>query len=52
MPAPTYFYLGWGLAELGQNEEAAHWLELALQNSPSPFIEQSAYYQLLVCIKS
>jgi tetratricopeptide (TPR) repeat protein len=47
MPAPTYFYLGWGLAELGQNEEAAHWLELALQNSPSPFIEQSTYYQLL-----
>jgi Tfp pilus assembly protein PilF len=47
MPAPTDFYLGWGLAELGENEEAAHWLELALQNSPSPFIEQSAYYQLL-----
>ena len=47
MPAPTYFYLGWGLAELSQNEEAAHWLELALQNSPSPFIEQSTYYQLL-----
>lgn len=47
MPAPTYFYLGRGLAELGQNEEAAHWLELALQNSPSPFIEQSTYYQLL-----
>ena len=47
MPAPTDFYLGWGLAELGQNEEAARWLELALQNSPSPFIEQSAYYQLL-----
>ena len=47
MPAPTDFYLGWGLAELGQNEEAAHWLELALQNSPSPFIEQSTYYQLL-----
>lgn len=47
MPAPTYFYLGWGLAELGQNEEAAHWLALALQNSPSPFIEQSTYYQLV-----
>jgi Tfp pilus assembly protein PilF len=47
VPAPTYFYLGWGLAELAQNEEAAHWLELALQNTPSPFIEQSTYYQLL-----
>lgn len=46
MPAPTDYYLGWGLAELGQNEEAAHWLELSLRNSPSPFIEQSAYYQL------
>ena len=47
MSAPTDYYLGWGLAELGQNEEAAHWLELALQNSPSPFIEQGTYYQLL-----
>lgn len=46
MPAPTDFYLGLGLAELGQNEEAAHWLELVLQSSPSPFIEQSTYYQL------
>jgi Tfp pilus assembly protein PilF len=46
MPAPTDYYLGWGLAELGQNEEAAHWLELSLKNSPSSFIEQSAYYQL------
>ena len=47
MPAPTDYYLGLGLAELGQNGEAAHWLELCLQNSPSPFIEQSAYYQLV-----
>lgn len=46
MPGPTDYYLGWGLAELGQNEEAAHWLELSLKNSPSPFIEQSAYFQL------
>lgn len=46
MPAPTDFYLGFGLAELGENQEAAHWLELVLQNSPSPFIEQSTYYQL------
>ncbi len=34
MPAPTDFYLGLGLAELGQNEEAAHWLGLALKSSP------------------
>jgi tetratricopeptide (TPR) repeat protein len=44
--APTDFYLGLGLAELGQNEEAAHWLEQSLANQPSPFIEQSAYYQI------
>lgn len=47
VPAPTDLYLGLGLAVLGQNEEAAHWLELALQSSPSSFIEQSAYYQLV-----
>jgi superkiller protein 3 len=44
--APTDFYLGLGLAETGQNQEAAHWLEQSLANQPSPFIEQSAYYQL------
>jgi tetratricopeptide (TPR) repeat protein len=46
MAAPTDFYLGLGLAELDKNEEAAHWLEDSLANAPSPFIEQSAYYQL------
>ena len=45
-PAPTSFYLGLGLAELGQNAEAAHWLEDSLANHPSPFIEQGAWYQL------
>ena len=45
-PAPTDFYLGLGLAETGQNEEAAGWLEKALANQPSPFIEQGAWYQL------
>jgi tetratricopeptide (TPR) repeat protein len=45
-PAPTSFYLGLGLAELGQNPEAAHWLEDSLANHPSPFIEQGAWYQL------
>lgn len=44
--APADFYLGFGLEQTGNLEEAAHWLELALQNSPSPFIEQSAWYQL------
>ena len=46
-PAPTDFYLGLGLAETGQNQEAAHWLEQSLANQPSPFIKQSAYYQLV-----
>ena len=45
-PAPTYFYLGLGLAELGQNAEAAQWLEKSLTSQPSPFIEQGAWYQL------
>lgn len=45
-PAPADFYLGFGLAELGQNEEAARWLEESLANQPSSFIEQSAYFQL------
>jgi Flp pilus assembly protein TadD len=45
--AATAFYLGLGLAELGQNAEAAQWLEKALANQPSPFIEQGAWYQLV-----
>jgi tetratricopeptide (TPR) repeat protein len=45
-PAPTDFYLGLGLAQLGQTAEAVQWLERSLANQPSPFIEQSAYYQL------
>jgi tetratricopeptide (TPR) repeat protein len=45
-PAPTQFYLGFGLAELGQNEEAAQHLESSLAAQPSSFIAQSAYYQL------
>ena len=44
--APTDFYLGLGLAETGKAEEAAHWLEEAIRSEPSPFIAQSAYYQL------
>jgi superkiller protein 3 len=47
VPAPTAFYLGFGLAKLGRNEEAATWLERALANSPSDFIRQSDYYELV-----
>jgi tetratricopeptide (TPR) repeat protein len=46
-PAPAYFYLGSGLAALGRNAEAAEWLEKALLNHPSEFIEESDYYQLV-----
>lgn len=45
-PAPADFYLGYGLAQLAQNDEAARWLEQSLANSPSPFIEASADFQL------
>ncbi len=45
-PAPADFYLGYGLAQLGQNDEAAHWLERSLADGPSPFIEASADFQL------
>lgn len=45
-PAPTDFYLGLGLSKLGENEEAATWLERALSNAPSEFILQSDYYEL------
>jgi Flp pilus assembly protein TadD len=46
-PAPTAFYLGLGLSKLGQNEEAATWLERSLASSPSEFILQSDYYELV-----
>lgn len=46
-PAPSYFYLGLGLAKVGKNEEAAQWLERSLQNGPSDFIKQSGYYELV-----
>lgn len=45
-PAPTDFYLGYGLAQLGREEEAVRWLEQAVASQPSVFIEQSAYFQL------
>ena len=45
-PAPTQFYLGLGLAALGRNAEAAQALEASLAAQPSPFIAQSAWYQL------
>jgi tetratricopeptide (TPR) repeat protein len=46
-PAPTDFYLGLGLSKLGENAEAATWLEGALSNSPSDSLLQSTYYELV-----
>ena len=45
-PAPTDFYLGYGLAQLGKDEEAVRWLQDSVASQPSPFIAQSAYFQL------
>jgi tetratricopeptide (TPR) repeat protein len=45
--APAYFYLGLGLAQTGHPEEAAQWLEKCLAESPSDFIKQGAYFQLV-----
>lgn len=46
-PAPTDFYLGLGLSKMGQNDEAATWLERALANAPSESLLQSDYYELV-----
>ena len=46
LPGPTDYYLGYGFALLGRNEEAAHWLEQSLASQPPPFIEESACFQL------
>ena len=45
-PAPADYYLGLGLVEVGETEEARHWLEQCLANQPSAFIEESALFQL------
>ena len=46
-PAPADFYLGLGFAKLGQNQQAADWLEKVLASNPSDFIRQSTYYELV-----
>jgi tetratricopeptide (TPR) repeat protein len=46
-PAPTYFYLGYGLSKLGKNEEASGWLERSLSSTPSDFIQQRDYFELI-----
>lgn len=46
-PAPTCFYLGFGLAKLGRDKEAAEWLERALASSPSDLVRQRDDYELV-----
>ncbi len=46
-PAPTAYYMGYGLAKMGQYDEAMTWLEKTLASQPSSFIEEVAYFQLL-----
>jgi tetratricopeptide (TPR) repeat protein len=44
--APAQFYLGLGLSQLNRNDDAAKALQASLAADPSPFIAQSAWYQL------
>ncbi len=44
--APAHFYLGLGVAQLNHDQEAEKALQAALAAHPSPFIAQSAWYQL------
>lgn len=46
-PAPAAYYLGIGLTQTGHAEEAVTWLEKSLAQSPSEFIQQGDYYQLV-----
>lgn len=44
--SPTSFYLGLGLAELNQNEEAERSLKASLTADAPAFVRQGAWYQL------
>ena len=46
-PAPTCFYLGFGLSKLGRDHEAVGWLERSLASSPSDLIRQRADFELV-----
>ena len=46
-PAPTDYYLGFGLAQAGHADEAATLLEKSLHEEPSKYIQQGAYFQLI-----
>jgi tetratricopeptide (TPR) repeat protein len=43
---PADYYLGLGLAQTGHADEALTWLEKSLQENPSDFVKQGAYFQL------
>ena len=44
--AQISLYLGRGLAETGHPEEAVTWLEKSLDEEPSEYMQESAYFQL------
>ena len=44
--APSYYYLGYGLAAQGQFAEATEWLEKSLAEQPSDLIRQNDWYAL------
>ena len=45
--APAAYYLGLGLAQTNHPAEAKKWLEKSLTLSPSDFIQQAAWFQLI-----
>ncbi|MGD0737049.1 MAG: tetratricopeptide repeat protein [Terracidiphilus sp.] len=45
--APSYLYLGKGLADTGHPEEAVVWLEKSLSQESSSFVTQSVYFELV-----
>jgi tetratricopeptide (TPR) repeat protein len=46
-PAPSYYYLGYGLAAQGKYAEAAHSLEKSLAAQPTDLIRQNDWYALV-----
>jgi len=44
--AQISIYLGRGLAETGHPEEAVTWLEKTIEEEPSDYVKESAYFQL------
>jgi tetratricopeptide (TPR) repeat protein len=50
--APISFYLGRGLVDTGHPDEAVTWLEKSLNEEPSDYMKESAYFQLVRVYKT